>query len=193
MGYTTSIFGKWGLGAPHTNSIPTKMGFDYFYGYNDQRQAQTYYPLHLYRNENRVHLNNDTIAPHTKLAKGADPKDLASYADFTLNEYAPDLIFGELTAFIDRSKKKPFFLYWATPLPHVALQAPKRRVDYYVKKFGDEKPYPENHGYFPNRYPRATYAVIISYFDENIGKLINQLKDEGIYDNTLIIFPDPER
>ena len=70
MGYTTSIFGKWGLGAPHTNSIPTKMGFNYFYGYNDQRQAHTYYPLHLYKNENRVPLNNDTIAPHTRLAKG---------------------------------------------------------------------------------------------------------------------------
>ena len=188
MGYTTSIFGKWGLGAPHTNSIPTKMGFNYFYGFNDQRQAHTYYPLHLYRNENRVHLNNDTIAPHTKLDMAADPKDPASYAGFTSNQYAPDLIFGELLAFVERNKKRPFFLYWATPLPHVALQAPKRWVDHYVKKFGDEKPYLANKGYFPNRYPHATYAAMVSYLDENIGKLINQLKDEGIYDDTLIIF-----
>ena len=67
VGYRTGIFGKWGLGAPHTESIPTKMGFDTFYGYNCQRQAHTYYPLHLYENEHRVHLNNDTIPPHSGL------------------------------------------------------------------------------------------------------------------------------
>ena len=188
VGYTTSIFGKWGLGAPYTNSIPTKMGFDYFYGYNDQRQSHTYYPLHLYKNENRVHLNNDTIAPATKLTKGADPYDLASYANYTLNDYAPDLMFDELAAFVNRHKQKPFFIYWATPIPHMPLQAPKKWVDYYVKKFGDEEPYIGNKGYFPNRNPRATYAAMVSYLDENIGKLVAQLREDGIYDNTLIIF-----
>ena len=45
-GYSTGMIGKWGLGAPHTNSIPTKMGFDFFFGYNCQRQAHTYFPVH---------------------------------------------------------------------------------------------------------------------------------------------------
>mgnify|MGYP002229840143 FL=1 len=36
-GYTTGIFGKWGLGNPGSVSIPNKMGFDEFYGYNCQR------------------------------------------------------------------------------------------------------------------------------------------------------------
>ena len=80
-GYTTGMIGKWGLGAPHTNSIPTKMGFDFFFGYNCQRQAHTYYPVHLYKNENRVHLNNDTIPPNTKLAKGADPLSPKKHLD----------------------------------------------------------------------------------------------------------------
>src|SRR5680860_1418995 len=84
-GYVTGIVGKWGLGAPHTDAIPTKMGFDFFYGYNCQRQAHTYYPVHLYKNENRVHLNNDTIAPNTKLPTGADPNNPESYKDYTLN------------------------------------------------------------------------------------------------------------
>lgn len=187
-GYTTSIFGKWGLGAPHTNSIPTKMGFDYFYGYNGQRQAHTYYPLHLYENDHRVYLDNDTIAPHTKLPKGADPYDIESYGNYTLNDYAPNLIFKKLTSFVKSNKSRPFFIYWATPIPHVPLQAPKTWVDHYVKKFGDEKPYQGDQDYFPARYPHATYAAMISYLDENIGKLVKQLKDEGIYDNTLIVF-----
>ncbi|MGB5434723.1 MAG: arylsulfatase [Maribacter sp.] len=188
VGYTTGMVGKWGLGAPHTQSIPNSMGFDFFYGYNCQRQAHTYFPLFLYKNKNRVPLANDTIAPNTKLPKGADPNDPKNYVPFTLNEYAPDLMFGELTDFVDRNKDKPFFLYWASPIPHVALQAPQKWLDYYKQKFGAEKPYLGEMGYFPHQNPRAAYAAMVSYLDENIGKLVQQLKDEGIYDNTLIVF-----
>ena len=60
-GYKTGIFGKWGLGAPNTNSIPNKNGFDHFYGYNCQRIAHTFYPSHLWRNEERVILDNYII------------------------------------------------------------------------------------------------------------------------------------
>ena len=42
--------------------------------------------------------------------------------------------------------------------------------------------------YYPNRYPHATYAAMVSYLDENIGKLVEYLKAEGLYDNTLILF-----
>lgn len=187
-GYATGIVGKWGLGAPHTHSIPNNMGFDFFYGYNCQRQAHTYYPLHLYRNKNRVHLANDTVAPNTKLSKGADPEDPDSYAAYTLKDYSPDLMFNEIIGFVNDNKENPFFLYWATPIPHVALQAPKNWVDYYKKKFGNEKPYLGEKGYFPHQNPRAAYAAMVSYLDENIGKLVQQLKNESIYENTLIIF-----
>ena len=187
-GYTNGIVGKWGLGAPHTKSTPLNKGFDFFYGINCQRQAHTYYPLFLYKNDHRVYLKNDTIPPGTKLENNADPYDLKSYSRFTLNEYAPDLMFSEITGFVNEYRNKPFFLYWATPIPHAALQAPQRWVDYYVKKFGDEKPYTGDKGYFPARYPHATYAAMISYLDEQVGLLVNQLKKLGIYDNTLIIF-----
>ena len=96
-GYKTGMIGKWGLGAPHTESIPTKMGFDYFFGINCQRMAHTFYPPFLYENERRFHLDNDTVAPHTKLDKDADPLDPLSYSAFTLNEYAPDPMFTRLT------------------------------------------------------------------------------------------------
>lgn len=190
VGYATGMVGKWGLGAPHTASIPNEMGFDFFYGFNCQRQAHTYYPLHLYHNRSRVHLRNDTIAPNTAFPMGADPKDPANYADFTLKDYAPDLMFKALTDFVDQHKKEPFFLYWASPIPHVALQAPQRWVDYYIEKFGDEEPYLAGNpgGYFPHKNPHAAYAAMISYLDENIGKLVQQLKAEKIYENTLIIF-----
>lgn len=187
-GYKTAMFGKWGLGAPQTHSIPTKMGFDFFVGYNCQRIAHTYFPVHLYKNEARLYLENDTVAPNTKLDKGADPYDLDSYKKYNLQNYSSKVMFNELTGFVNENKDNPFFVYWATPIPHAPLQAPKRWVDYYVDKFGDEEPYLGDKGYFPHRYPHAAYAAMISYLDENVGILVQQLKDLGIYENTLIVF-----
>ena len=186
-GYATGMVGKWGLGAPHTNSIPNKMGFDYFCGYNCQRIAHTYYPVFLYENEHRIYLNNDTIPPHIGLEKGADPTDIASYTKFTLNDYAPDIMHEKALGFINQNKDKPFFLYYASPIPHLPLQAPEKWVDYYINKFGDEAPLVKA-SYYPNHTPRATYAAMISYLDQQVGELVAKLKELGIYDNTLIIF-----
>ena len=187
-GYTTACVGKWGLGYPGSESTPNKAGFDFFYGYNCQRQAHTYYPPFLYRNDSREYLDNQLLPPGTKLDKDADPLDKASYSPFTQSEYAPDLMFKEITSFVKQNQGDPFFLMWTTPLPHVPLQAPDRWVEYYVNKFGDETPYLGDKGYFPCRYPHATYAAMISYWDEQIGALVQLLKDSGLYENTLIVF-----
>ena len=187
-GYTTGIVGKWGLGAPPTRSTPLQKGFDFFYGYNCRSQAHTFFPLHLYKNDKRVYLDNDNVPPGTKLDEGADPYDINSYNKYTLKEYSPDLMFREITNFVEANRDNPFFMYWATPIPHVPIQAPKEWVDYYVNKFGDEEPYLGDKGYFPHRYPRAGYAAMITYLDDQVGQLVQQLKTLGIYENTLIIF-----
>lgn len=186
-GYSTAMVGKWGLGAPHTNSIPNKMGFDFFYGYNCQRIAHTYYPVDLYRNTAREYIQNDTVKPHIGLAKGVDAYDVNSYANFNLKNYAPDLMHKEALDFIEKEKDNPFFLYYASPIPHLPLQAPQRWVDYYVQKFGDEEPLARA-SYYPHRYPRAAYAAMISYLDEQVGELVDKLKELGLYENTIIIF-----
>lgn len=187
-GYSTACIGKWGLGYPDSESTPNKMGFDFFYGYNCQRQAHTYYPPFVYRNENREYLNNTLLYPHTPLEKNVDPYDEKNYERFSQNDYVPDLQFKEITNYIEQNKHNPFFLMWTTTIPHVSLQAPQRLIDYYHQKFGEEEPYKGENGYFPCRYPHATYAAMISYLDEQIGLLINQLEELGLYKNTLIIF-----
>ena len=188
-GYITGCFGKWGLGYPGSTGEPNKQGFDEFYGYNCQRQSHTYYPAFLWKNGERVYLGNVVQDPHrAKLDGNADPYDNSSYEKFNQKDYSNDLIFEELTKFVTEQKHNPFFVMWTTPLPHMSLQAPEKWVDYYVQKFGDESPYLGDSGYLPCRYPHATYAAMISYFDEQVGKLIQKLKDEGIYENTLIIF-----
>ena len=186
-GYKTAIIGKWGLGGPLTNSIPNKLGFDFFYGYNCQRQAHTYFPLHLWHNSEKEFLNNKLVPPNTKILEGSNIYDLDSYKDFWLNEYSSELMQKEALKFIEDHKEVPFFLYYANPIPHVPLQAPKRWIDYYIKKFGDEEPYIGDKGYFPQRYPKACYAAMVSYFDEQVGELVEILDQLDILQNTIII------
>lgn len=188
-GYRTGLVGKWGLGYPGSESTPNKMGFDFFYGYNCQRQAHTYFPPFLYRNEEREYLQNEILVPGTMLDSLADPLDIKSYSKYTQQTYSCDPMYEEILNFVSENDKHvPFFLFWATPLPHVPLQAPDHWVNYYLEKFGDEAPYLGDEGYFPSRYPHATYAAMISYLDEQVGGLVQRLKDLDIYDNTIIIF-----
>lgn len=188
-GYTTGIVGKWGLGAPLSEGIPTKRGFDFFYGYNCQRQAHQLYPKHLWKNEEKVWTDNELVPPGTKLAEGADPMKPASYDLFNQQpDYAPALMQTEALNFIEENQYNPFFLYYATPIPHLPIQVPQEYTDRYIKLWGEEEPYIGDRGYFPHRYPKAAYAGMITYLDDQIGELVAKLKELGLYENTLIIF-----
>lgn len=186
-GYATGMVGKWGLGAPLTDGVPNNRGFDFFYGYNCQRQAHTLYPKHLWKNKEKVWLDNDLIAPHQALDSLADPNDAATYAKFFQKDFAPALMHEGALGFLEENKGNPFFLYYASPLPHLPLQVPQEYIDQYKGKF-DEEAYIGNKGYFPAQYPRATYAAMITYLDQQVGELVQKLKDLGQYENTLIIF-----
>jgi arylsulfatase A-like enzyme len=186
-GYATGFVGKWGLGGPLTEGIPNEQGFDFFFGYNCQRQAHTYYPVHLWRNREKVPLDNEMVPPHTPLEEGADPNDPASYARYRLQEYAPDLLLAEALEFMERKREGPFFLYFASPIPHLPLQAPERWVEHYQEKLGPEEP-SKSDRYFPNRTPRATYAAMISTLDEQVGQLLEKLDALGVRENTLVLF-----
>lgn len=186
-GYKTACIGKWGLGAPGSDSEPNKMGFDRFFGYNCQRLAHSYYPTHLYSDTTRVLLNNIAIQPAGKLNPNDNPLDPASYEIYAQNDYAPDLLFDQTIRFIEQNRSNPFFLWWTTPMPHVPLQAPQELIDYYVAKFGDEKPHTGG-SYYPCRYPHATYAAMVTYIDRQVGQIIDKLKQEGVYENTIIVF-----
>jgi arylsulfatase A-like enzyme len=113
-GYATGIVGKWGLGEPKTPGIPTRQGFDFWFGYLNQRRAHDYYPSYLWRNTEKVPLN-----------QGGKKSD-----------YAHDLMTTEALDFVRRVKDKPFFLYLAYTIPHAKFQVPS--LDPYA-----EEPWPE--------------------------------------------------
>jgi arylsulfatase A-like enzyme len=186
-GYITGLVGKWGLGAPGSEGTPNKQGFDYFYGYNCQRQAHNLYPTHLWENEERAYLKNELIAPHVLREQAEGESDNDFFNGFIQQDYAPDLMQQKSIDFLRENADTSFFLYYASPLPHVPLQAPEKWVNYYREKIGEEEPYRGKY-YFPCQYPRATYAAMISTLDEQVGELVAELKELGIYENTLIIF-----
>lgn len=186
-GYKTALVGKWGLGGPMTTGIPNNQGFDYFFGFLCQRQDHTYYAGHLWENTYRVPLNNEVRSPKVKLPKGLDPLDPDNYKPYSQTDYSPDFIIKAALKFIEKNRSHPFFLYFASPLPHASMQAPEKWVDYYHKKFGDEKPYLGG-SYVPCRYPNATRAAMVSLLDEHVGEIVKKLKELGIYKNSIIIF-----
>lgn len=79
----------------------------------------------------------------------------------------------ECVDFIKRHKNEPFFLYASFNAPHAPMQATKEDLKLY-SHIEDEK--------------RRTYAAMVHRLDVNIGRMVKELKDQDIYDNTVIVF-----
>jgi arylsulfatase A-like enzyme len=135
-GYTTAVIGKWGMGGPGSTGIPNKQGFDFFYGYLDQKQAHNFYPSHLWRNEKAEWLQ-PYFSPHQKFTgDSTNPKDYDKYKG---KIFSQDTMAAEAIKFISSNKKNPFFLYLTFTLPHLSLQVPDAELKQYENRF-TEKP-----------------------------------------------------
>lgn len=184
-GYATGMIGKWGMGVVGTTGSPLQHGFDYYYGYLDQKQAHNYYPTHLWENDRRISLNNPVFNVHTRLdRKSATDED---FKKFIGKEYAPELMTAKAMNFINTHQQQPFFLYLPYTLPHLALQVPEKYLSKYAGKMGDSAYYGEK-GYAPCLMPRATYAAMISFLDEQVGQLLEKLKQLGLEEETIVFF-----
>jgi arylsulfatase A len=186
-GYSTGAFGKWGLGPVGSTGEPAKQGIDRFFGYNCQAVAHNYYPTSLWDNARRVTLNNPAFAAHQKLPPDADLKSPATYARFAAKDYAPDLINEQARRFVEEHKAQPFFLYYATTVPHLALQVPEDSLKEFDGKFPEE-PYPGGRGYLPHPTPRAAYAAMVTRLDREIGRLMDLITRLGLDERTLYVF-----
>ena len=165
-GYATCGVGKWGLGGPGSTGHPNQQGFDHWFGYLCQRNAHNYYPTHLDRNGTRVDLEGNDRSPTGVL-------------------YATDLMVDDACQFIDRHAKDPFFLYYATPVPHLALQVPDDSLAEY-QGLWEDPPYEGGAGYLPHPEPRAAYAAMVTRFDRNVGRLVERLERHGLLEDTVI-------
>ncbi|HJN81947.1 MAG TPA: sulfatase-like hydrolase/transferase, partial [Verrucomicrobiota bacterium] len=165
--------------------------FDRFFGYNCQRHAHSYYPNYLWSNLKRVPLNNNPPVPgHASLPKDADSADPRSYDVFKGQDYAPDRINEQALAFLRKNRDKPFFLYYPTVIPHVALHVPDEELEPYLAQKWDDPPFTraKGYGYTPHFTPRAAYAAMISRMDRYIGRLLGLVNELGLAENTIVVF-----
>ena len=87
--------------------------------------------------------------------------------------YVTDYFTDEALQAIKANKDRPFFMYLAYNAPHTPLQA--TREDY------DALPQIKDH-------TRRVYAAMIRNLDRNIGRVLAELKAQGLDQNTLVIF-----
>lgn len=180
-GYKTAAFGKWGLGFIGSTGDPKNQGCDTFYGYNCQLLAHSYYPSHLWDNDKRVELKDNSL--DVQYGKGS---------------YSQDLIHGKALEYLDNmTADEPFFLWYPTVLPHAELIVPEDSIIRKFRGLYPEKPFKgaepgspafRRGGYCSQFYPHATFAAMVYRLDVYVGQLVQKLKDKGLYDNTLIIF-----
>ena len=169
-GYATALIGKWGLGGPDSTGAPRKQGFDYFYGYLCQRHAHNFYPEFIFRNEERIPLTgNKNTAP------SEDGSGMASQRA----QYVPELCAAEAIAFVEKNKDKPFFLYYSTTIPHANNEAGNKGME--VPSLGEYAAldWPE---------PQKYHAAMITYLDNQVGKLLEKIKELGLDENTIVMF-----
>lgn len=185
-GYDTAAIGKWGLGAPGSEGHPNRQGFDFFFGYLCQRQAHNLYPPYLWRNSD-VHLltENRYFAPRARIT--ADEATDEVFASFVGKQFAEHELRAQAVKWLEAKRERPFFLYYATPLPHVALQAPPEEVAKFPAEW-DPKPYLGENGYLPAKRPRATYAAMIRALDESVGAILDALARTDRDKNTIVMF-----
>ena len=161
VGYTTGAFGKWGLGAPGSPSDP-KEHFDLFYGYNCQREAHSYYPNHLWKNDEKIELDGET--------------------------YSHPLIMDETLAFVRENKEGPFFIYLPITIPHAAMHVPEEYAKPWREKFAEFEGKIGKYAGTEFDNPAAAFAGMMTMLDEGIGELLALLKKLDIDENTLVMF-----
>lgn len=188
-GYATGFVGKWGVGLPGTEGVPHKQGFDFAFGFYDQARAHTYFPFYLIENGKKIEYPGNYQFDMQRRYKMNSSKE-----ELLLNEYDEDgkIILSELenpseavysqneidkAAFRflkkNESTKNPFFLYYATQLPHGPV---------IIDDLGEMK----NNKSLPQR--QKEWAAMVKRLDSFVGQLVNYLKETNQYKNTIIFF-----
>ena len=172
-GYSTGIIGKWGLGEPDSTGIPNRQGFDYWFGYLNQRHAHNYYPEYLWLNEEKVELENEVN--HVIGGQDRTPGGVATKRV----QYSHDLFAEFALGFVEKQKDNPFFLYLALTIPHANNEAGNEGMEVPSLEPYADKDWPE---------PQKGHAAMITRMDGDVGRLMAKLKELGLDNDTLVMF-----
>lgn len=179
-GYNTFIAGKWHLG-----------------------EEEKYWPQHQGFNINKGAFTAGSPKGKINDTTGGffTPYKNPMLTDGPQGEYLTDRLTNECIDFISNNKNKPFLMFHSMYAVHNPLQAPKKLIEKYKLKqqqlnISDDKRFNKNEAWMTFEKSWKTrliqdnpaYAAMIENMDWNIGRIIDALKANGLYENTLIIF-----
>lgn len=172
QGYYTGMFGKWHLDTDYKTNKggPKAHGFD------------------------------EVIGTETKYIGPGDytfPYEyISTFTTGEKDEHLTDRQSTEVSKFIERNQKKPFFVYLPYYSVHTKLDAPAALINKYKKKFDSkygageaEKFYSEsNESHSADHVDNPYLAAMLERIDAGVGQIMETLKKTGLDKNTLIIF-----
>ena len=173
-GYQTAMVGKWHLGHSQQTFHPNARGFEHFYGHLHTEVG--YFPPFENQGGRDFQRNGRTI-------------DDQGYETFLLAD--------EVSRYIKaRDPEKPFFIYMPFLAPHTPLEAPEALLQKYADIETDLAPARSKQTDNTRRISRLTlqpsarpaYAAVVDGMDQAIGQVLNTLDEEGLADNTLVLF-----
>lgn len=165
-GYYTAHIGKWHLGGFSDGMRPNDQGFDDSLMLN----SSLYFP------KNHPDIVNAKIDSSVEDMIWASSQFAASFngsEPFKPGGYITDYYTEEAIKVINNNKDRPFFLYLGHFAPHNPLQSLK-------------KDYEKHHGM--KNHDLQVYAGMIEALDRSIGGIVSALEENGLTENTLIIF-----
>jgi arylsulfatase B len=173
-GYQTAMVGKWHLGHAQMTYHPNNRGFDHFYGHLHTEVG--FYPPFANQGGKDFQLNGVSIND---------------------DGYETYLLADEVSRYIrERDKNRPFFMYMPFIAPHTPLDAPKELQDKYKDIDTDLPPARSRQTDDTRRMAtmmlqpsaRPMYAAVVDAMDQAIGQVLQTLEEEGIADNTIVLF-----
>ncbi len=173
-GYQTAMVGKWHLGHAQQTYHPNERGFDHFYGHLHTEVG--FYPPFSNQGGKDFQRNGVSI-------------DDEGYETFLLAK--------EVSRYIrERDDEKPFFLYMPFIAPHTPLDAPEELQAKYADIDTDLAPARSAHTDRTREVAkmrgvpsaRPMYAAVVDAMDQAIGQVLDTLDEEGIADDTLVLF-----
>lgn len=166
--YHTMFFGKWHLGETDATR-PDKRGFDETLGFLAGAS------MYLRANDPAVENSVQDFDPIDKFLWANLPFAVTRNGSYRFypSEYMTDYLGDEAVKAINANRNRPFFIYLAFNAPHVPLQALKS--DY------DALPQITDHRL-------RVYGAMIRALDRNVGHVMSALKENGLDQNTLVIF-----
>ncbi len=177
-GYRTLAVGKWGLGLENSTGEPFKKGFEHWVGFVDQAHADNYYPSFLWRFEPGFKGIN-AYQGMVEIHRNREGRRL-EYAQDLLTRSALNAIRIHRPAY--DNKYQPFFLYLGYTTPHANADL--------QRKTGNGMEVPNNLPYDIHRWPlpEKNKAAMITRLDADVGKIMAQLQEYKIEEETVLIF-----